>query len=141
MKKSKIFVMCAVICTACTHVFSDMPNESINQRYEEDARKQLDAIDSHDGISRNEAKVIFEVYGYRFFINNGWGSITDGGENWLGSVLDHWSDQPLPHKVKINKKTGAVSWEIGPDILDYKALLDTSPNNRSEYAPDSAGPR
>ena len=55
--------------------------------------------------------------------------------------MGHWSDQPLPHKVRINKKTGAVSWEIGPDVLDYKVLLDTQANNRFEYAPKGAGPR
>ena len=137
-----LVVLWVEICVACEPVLAEIPEGPTDQQYEVEARKRLDAIDSHDGIDRNEAKVIFEVYGYRFFLYNGWGPLTDGGEFWLGTVLAHWGDQPLPNKVKIDKKTGAVSWEIiEPDVLDYKTLLDRQPNNRFEYAPKGAGPR
>jgi hypothetical protein len=129
------------ICITCSPVFAEILEAPTDQQYEVEARKRLDTIDVHDGIDRSEAEVIFELYGYRFFLYNGWGPLTDGGEIWLGTVSAHGDDQPLPYNVKIDKKTGAVSWVIGPDVLNYKSLLDTQPNNRFEYAPQGAGPR
>ena len=110
IKDLALLVLWVEICITCTPVFAEITEAPTDQQYEVEARKRLDAIDGHDGIDRNEAKVIFEAYGYRFFLYNGWGPLTDGGDIWLGTVLDHWSDQPLPHKVKIDKKTGVVSW-------------------------------
>ena len=128
-------------CIPNTLVFAELSQAPTDQEYEIEARNRLYAIDDRDGIDRNEAEVIFEVYGYRFFLNSGWGPLTDEGENWSGAVLDHRSDRPLQYKVTIDKKTGAVSWEAGPDVLNCKVLLDTQPNNRFEYAPHGAGPR
>jgi len=136
-----LLVVWGAVCIACAPIFAEISGVPTDRQYEAEARKRLDAIDSQDGIDRNEAEVIFELYGFRFFLNNGWGSLTDGGEIWLGTVMGHLGNQPLSNKVKINKKTGAVSWGIGPDVLDFKALLDTQPNHRFEYAPQGAEPR
>ena len=142
MKKgSTLLFLWVVVHITCSPVFAEISEAPTDKQYEVGARKRLEAINAHDGIDRNEAEVIFEVYGYRFFSYNGWGPLVEGGENWLGTVLGHWSDRPLPHKIKIDKKTGAISWAIGPDVLDYRVLLDIQPNNRFEYAPQGAGPR
>ena len=93
--------------------YSETPESSTAEQYEAEARKRLEVIDSQGGIDRNEAKEICELYGYRFFHNNGWRPIKDGGDVWIGTVLTHWDDQPLPEKVEIEKKTGAVSWATG----------------------------
>ena len=99
-----------------------------NAEYIIKARKQLEEITITDGINKTEATVIFEIYGFRFFNNNGWGEIENGSSNWEGNVLDHWSDKPLKHKVLINKETGATSWKGGPTIENYKELLDACPS-------------
>ena len=102
--------------------YSETPESSTAEQYEAEARKRLEVIDSQGGIDRNEAKEICELYGYRFFHNNGWDPIKDGGDVWVGTVLTHWDDQPLPEKVEIEKKTGAVSWALGPKVteIDHK---------------------
>jgi hypothetical protein len=44
--------------------------------------------------------------------------------------LTHWDDQPLQEKVEIEKKTGAVSWALGPKVteLDHSLSLKINSN-------------
>ena len=58
----------------------------------------------------------------RYYHNNGRGPVKDGGDVWVGTVLTHRDDQPLPEKVEIEKKPDAVSWALGPKLteLDHK---------------------
>jgi len=99
-----------------------------NEEYIIHARKKLEEITLENGINITEAAIIFEIYGYRFFFNHGWGELVSHRNNWEGVVLTHWGDTPLENKVIINKKTGAVSWKNGPSIKNYKELLEVLPN-------------
>ena len=128
-KLIKPLLIFCILLSGCDN--RDSSNDA-NSRYKEyitQAKEQLEKIVVADGINKTEAKIIFEIYGFRFFNNNGWGKIEDRGNNWEGVVLDHWSDKPIKHKVIINKKTGATSWVAGPTIKNYRNLLEACPNH------------
>jgi hypothetical protein len=87
-----------------------------NEQYEREARIEILSINIDDGVDFSEASILFDVYGYCYFENNGWGDLTDNGSYWVGEVTDHWSDEPLGQSVIINKSTGDVMWEFGPTV-------------------------
>ena len=94
-------------------------------KYISRARLALDSISSTDGIDLREAELIFYIYSRRFFRGFlGVGPVIDCGDDWHGIALTHWTDEIMDEKVVIDKKSGAVSWVLGPDVVDYKELLD-----------------
>jgi hypothetical protein len=100
-------------------------------------RPELHEIILADGIDKREADVIRTAYFMRFApMKKGITSeVFDGGEYWFSTtafgdtVIKHFLYTEMPmvetkEPIKINKKTGRVTWSEGPTIDDPRTIDD-----------------
>ncbi len=107
---------------------STEPRQGLSaQEYERTMYGQLASLDLQDGVDAAEARVIFEAYEYRHFFCHSRGQIEDGGDAWLGVVLDHWGQAAPAASVRIDKRSGAVHSTLGPEVTDPRTLLEPAP--------------
>lgn len=116
-----------VLLFPCAGSLAENNEGPTDKEYSATMKPRLKSIDASDGIDKNEAQLIFELYGFRYFHYNGWGDLDRDGTFWYGTVLSHWGNKPLEHQVRIHSRTGAISWERGPNISNFRTLLDDHP--------------
>jgi hypothetical protein len=86
---------------------------------------QLRTVVVEDGISVQEADIIAQSYFYHF--GPGCGvtqSVTDGGSSWISNTLVGYAAAPTREPIRIDKKTGRVTWSDGPTVEDPKNIFN-----------------
>ncbi len=90
--------------------------------HEQILRDDLNTVVYDDGITLIEAKFIADAYLYLYGSKIGkapYAQITNGGEYWIGDIFAGVAVSPEradTSPVKVNKKSGEVSWDDGPTI-------------------------
>ncbi|KPJ90150.1 MAG: hypothetical protein AMJ53_14720 [Gammaproteobacteria bacterium SG8_11] len=115
-----IILTLTVLLIACNSPYSSHTDK---------VKAALDQVDYKDGINKTEAKAIADAYLIHYGVYKGRPSytrITEAEEQWLGEVLVVKSlatpvNAGLP-PVIVDKKTGAVKWQHGPEV--EKVSLD-----------------
>ena len=83
--------------------------------------EKLKAISTEDGIDLSEAEAIVACYFEKNVGCGAAGAIKDEGTYWDVSVKFGYEGEPRP--FHIDKKTGAVTTDIGPNYLNPMELL------------------
>jgi hypothetical protein len=124
----------AVILSGCAG-----PRGMTREQAELEYRPQLHEISLADGIDKSEAEVIARAYFSEFCpMNGGLSGVYDGGQEWVAKTaigdtfIKHLfsTDAPLEETkepIRINKKTGRVTWSDGPTIDDPRTIDDHNP--------------
>jgi hypothetical protein len=100
-------------------------------------RPQLHEIIIADGIDKREADLIAAAYFFRFnpMKNGAQSKVYDGGQEWIANTaigntfIKHFFSTEAPlvetkEPIRINKKTGRVTWSDGPTIDDPRTIDD-----------------
>ena len=123
-KTKKICLWVAVgLLVAC-----DGPFDRIGDTLKED----LNAVTYHNGVSITEGKIIADAYLYIHGNHLGpapYVNITDGGDAWEGLVYHGLGVSPVNSQtppVRVDKKTGQISWGKGPvvDRIDPSLIVN-----------------
>jgi hypothetical protein len=84
---------------------------------------QLQDIVPEDGINAAEADVFAQSYFRRFGPMCGAASkVADVGEFWVSSTLVGFAAAPTREPIRIEKRTGQVSWSDGPTVANPKTI-------------------
>ena len=86
-----------------------------------DPFKKLKNMNTTDGISRSEAKTITNCYFKKHIGCGTWTDIKETPNYWDVSVLFGYAGTPRP--FHINKTSGAITTDVGPNYEDPKDLL------------------
>lgn len=100
-------------------------------------RPLLHQIKISEEINEHEAELIAEAY-FTKFDPTRFGSrskIYDGGQEWISNtalgntVIKHFFSEEAPvfetkEPIRINKKTGRVTWSDGPTVDDPRTIAD-----------------
>ena len=112
--KPALIIVLTVLSLSCSSPYSS---------HTQKVKTALDKVDYQDGINNTEAKAIADAYLIHHGTYKGrpsYARITDGEGVWLGEVLVIKSlaspvSADLP-PVIVDKKSGAVRWQYGPDV-------------------------
>ena len=100
-------------------------------------RPKLHQIALADGIDQREAQLIAHAYFARFCTmkNGALSPVVDAGKEWVAAtaigdtIIKHWFSTEAPleetkEPIRIDKKTGRVTWSEGPTIDDPRTIDD-----------------
>ena len=104
----------AILLVSCNSPYSSHTDK---------VKTALNNVNYSDGINKTEAKAIADAYLFQYGAYKGRASyarMKDGEDVWLGEVIVVKSlatpiNVDLP-PVMVNKKSGAVSWQYGPEV-------------------------
>jgi hypothetical protein len=87
-------------------------------------QSRLRTVVIEDGISETEANIIAENYFWRFSpIGCGYvARVTDGGSFWVAKTYFCIAPMPTRDPIRIDKRTGRVTWSDGPTIQNPKTI-------------------
>ena len=84
---------------------------------------RLRTVVVEDGINEQEADIIAQSYFIRFGFGCGAAAkVTDGGEYWVSRTYVGYAAVPY-EPIRIDKRTGCVTWSNGPTIENPKTIL------------------
>jgi hypothetical protein len=123
VKISGLLIYCLFIA-ACS---KPEPREYLS---DSDLKQRLAAIVIKDGIDRDEAAIIAESY-HRHIIRleGAIGDISLQKPFWVAVIHFGFTGEPLKNPLKIDKRSGKVSWDDGPTIDDPKTIWSVEPIN------------
>ena len=85
---------------------------------------QLSTVVVEDGIDLREANIIAQSYFLRYGPGCGAAEdVTDGGESWISITPVGYAAIPTREPIRIDKRTGRVTWSNGPTIENPKTIL------------------
>ena len=89
------------------------------EEYKKQLQSMLESINISDGISENEAMIISDNYYYRYEkVGCGApGPLKGSGNAWFRVVLRGFAAVKTD-SIRVDKRTGKVSWRHGPTIYD-----------------------
>jgi hypothetical protein len=110
------------ICVAALGCTSFEPKYS-HEQYLDELKSQLEGVVLDDGINADEARIIAENYFVRIInVEGAIGPVTLQGQFWDARFATGALGIPNPNPIKIDRRTGMVSWQGGPTIEDPKQI-------------------
>jgi hypothetical protein len=88
-------------------------------------KNRLATVNMDDGISKDEADIIAENYWALCGI--GCGAMMppeDWGQYWISKTVLGYAARPTREPIRIDKKSGQITWSDGPTIKNPKTMWD-----------------
>jgi len=99
-----------------------------------DLQAQLRTVVVEDGISVQEADIIAQSYFYHFGPGCGVAhNVADGGSCWISNTQVGYAGTLTREPIRIDKKTGRITWSDGPTVEDPKSIFNQEKNS-SKFA-------
>ena len=93
-----------------------------------DGNDKLSAITIEDGISVEEAQILSSEYFWRYVSGCGnAGKPVDGGDYWISTAYIGYAGKPMKDKIEIEKRTGTITMEGRPTIVNPLKEWKVSP--------------
>jgi hypothetical protein len=115
-------IILSLACLVCSCRTGPKP-ETYDQRRSRLAT-ELKAVTVEDGVDEAEANVIAQSYFLRFGPGCGYAAdVTDGGPVWISAAHVGYAGVPTREPIRIDKRTGRVTWGNGPTVEDPHSIL------------------
>ena len=115
----KVPLLIALSCILC-----GCASYQTRDDHRRELQAQLQTVVVEDGINLQEANIIAQSYFLRFGPGCGVATtVSDDGAYWVAKTYIGIAAVPTREPIRINKRTGQVTWSDGPTIENPKTIF------------------